>query len=81
MLALLEGDPWDDPDEGVHGDEPPAGRRRLLQWLLAGAGIASLGLGLVLVMPTLPLAGPRPILAIVLLISLGAWLLRLAWQR
>jgi hypothetical protein len=80
MSAYLEEDPWDEPDEGDYADEL-SGRRRLLQWLLTAVGIVSLVLGLVLIMPGLPLPGPRPILAIVLLISVGAWLLRLAWQR
>ena len=79
-MAYLEEDPWDEPDEDDSDDEP-SGRRRLLQWLLTAIGVVSLGLGLVLVIPGLPLPGPRPILAIVLLISVGAWLLRLAWQR
>ena len=80
MSAYLEEDPWDEPDEGDYADEL-SGRRRLLQWLLMAVGIVSLVLGLVLIMPGLPLPGPRPILAIVLLISVGAWLLPLAWQR
>ena len=67
--------------EGDDAEGRSTWRRPLLQWLLTVVGIASLGLGLVLVMPGLPLPGPRPILAIVLLISVGAWLLRLAWQR
>ena len=74
----LEEDPWDEPD--VDYADELSGRRRLLQWLLTAVGIVSLVLGLVLIMPGLP-PGPRPILAIVLLISVGAWLLRLAWQR
>ncbi len=81
MPAYLDEDPWDEPDEDDYADERPAWRRRLLQWLLTAVGIVSLGLGLALAMPGLPLPGPRPILAIVLLISVGVWLLRLAWQR
>lgn len=79
-MTYLEEDPWDGLDEDGYDDEP-SGRRRLLQWLLTAVGIVSLGLGLLLLIPGLPLPGPRPILAIVLLISVGAWLLRLAWQR
>lgn len=80
-MAYLGEDPWDEPDEGGDAAERSTWRRPLLQWLLTAVGIMSLGLGLILVMPGLPLWGPRPILAIVLLISVGAWLLRLAWQR
>ncbi len=79
-MVYLDEDPWDEPDVG-DDDEEPSGRRRLLQWVLTVVGIVLLGLGLILVLPGLPLPGPRPILAIVLLISVGAWLLRLAWQR
>ena len=81
MLAYLEEDPWDEPEEGDAAAEQSTWRQPLLQWLLTAVGIVSLGLGLVLILPGLPLPGPRPILAIVLLISVGAWLLRLAWQR
>ena len=80
-VAYLEEDPWDEPDEGDDAEERSTWQRPLLQWLLTVVGIASLGLGLVLVIPSLPLPGPRPIIAIVLLISVGAWLLRLAWRR
>ena len=80
-MTYLEEDPWDEPDEGDDAEERPTWRRPLLQWFLTAVGVVSLGLGLVLIMPGLPLPGPRPILAIVLLISVGAWLLRLAGQR
>ena len=56
MSAYLEEDPWDEPDEGDYADEL-SGRRRLLQWLLMAVGIVSLVLGLVLIMPGLPLPG------------------------
>lgn len=80
-MAYLEEDPWDELDAGDDTEEQSTWRRPLLQWLLTALGVVSLGLGLILVLPGLPLPGPRPILAIVLLISVGAWLLRLAWQR
>ena len=81
MSTYLEEDPWDELDEGDDAEGRSTWRRPLLQWLLTAIGVVSLGLGLVLVIPGLPLPGPRPILATVLLISVGAWLLRLAWQR
>ena len=80
-MAYLEEDPWDELDAGDDTEEQSTWRRPLLQWLLTALGVVSLGLGLIIVLPGLPLPGPRPILAIVLLISVGAWLLRLAWQR
>ena len=58
-MAYLEEDPWNELDEDGYADDP-SGRRRLLQWLLTVVGIVSLGLGLILVLPGLPLPGHTP---------------------
>ena len=58
MLAYLEEDPWDEPDAGDYAEEQSTWRRPFLQWLLTAVGIVSLGLGLVLILPGLPLPGP-----------------------
>ena len=57
MLAYLEEDPWDEPEEGDDAAEQSTWRRPLLQWLLTAVGIVSLGLGLVLILPRLAAPG------------------------
>ena len=67
-------------DEDERGDEENGKPNAWRRWLLTGLGVLCLLLGIGLALPGIPLAGPRPILAIVLLMSVGVWLLRLAWQ-